>query len=90
MELSRKDQIEFAKEILALADDKTMNVEQLTHLKKLVSLLHQWTSGRSGVLGYLDEYMYELVAVALGGEDTGWKDEFKKSLYAEIGLSVEV
>jgi hypothetical protein len=84
MRLSREDQIEFAKEILALTNNETANAEQLVHLKKLVSLLHRWTNGRSGIVGYLDEYVYELVAVARGEEDTGWKDEFKKNLLKEI------
>jgi hypothetical protein len=88
MEISRKDQIEFANEILAL-ESSTTDPDQLTHLKKLASLLVSWTGIHGDdVAVNLSEYMYEVTVIARGEEDTGWKDEFKKKLYQEIKLDI--
>jgi hypothetical protein len=86
MKLSQKDQIEFAKEVLAL-EAETTNVEQLMHLKKLASLLIVWTEPHNDIAVSLDEYMYEVVATAHGRGDDGWKDEFKRILLEEISFT---
>ncbi|MFE4370421.1 hypothetical protein ACFRMN_19680 [Streptomyces sp. NPDC056835] len=86
MKLSRKEQIEFTKEILALIELSTKNPEQLQHLSKLASLLVSWAGSDNGVAVNLSEYVGELTAITSGSEDDGWKDEFKKTLYEEIDL----
>lgn len=86
MEISRKDQIEFALEILHLVEKNEKDSEQLDHLLKLVSLLVSWSGQHSDVAVGLNEYVYEAAAVARGEEDTGWKEEFKKNLYRDIGM----
>lgn len=83
MEISRNDQIKFAKEILALESDIT-DQRQLVHLQNLVSLLIAWTNPHNDIATLLSEYIYEVAAIAKGEEDTGWKDEFKKKLYMEM------
>lgn len=83
MNISREDQKQFARELLAIADN-TSDVEVLMHLKKLASLLVSWVGEENGVTVLLGECMYEIVSVARGGEDDGWKDEFRKMLDAEL------
>lgn len=86
MELSSKNQIEFANEILAL-ESRTPDIEKLIHLKNLIELVNHWTSGRSGLIGYLDEYMHEVISILRGEKDTGWKDEFKKKVDTELNIT---
>jgi hypothetical protein len=88
MEILRKDQIEFAREILAIAES-TKEAEILSHLLELSGLLISWVGKENSVAVNLSEYLYELTEVMKGNEDTGWKDEFKKKLLEEIKASTK-
>jgi len=83
MKISHKDQIEFTQSTLAL-EAKVSDLECLEHLRKVVLLVQGWTDGRSGIIGYLDEYLYETIEIANGKEDTGWRAEFRQKLLDEI------
>lgn len=83
MEISRKDQIEFAKAMLSILET-TRDIETIKRLQKLVSLLVSWVGEDNGVAILLSEYVGELSAIAYGEEDTGWRDEFKTMLDNEL------
>ena len=83
MEISREDQRQFAKEILSIAD-KDPSPETIHSLSKIVSLLTSWTGEDKDIAIDLSEYIGELKHVTEGGEDTGWKDEFKKILLEDL------
>ena len=84
MEIPRKDQIKFAKELIAIAENTT-DAKTLSHLKEMTSLLVSWVGKDNGVAVNLSEYIGELAAIANGQQDDGWKDEFKKILYSDLG-----
>ncbi len=81
--LSRNDQIEFAKNVLALESEIT-DPTQLTHLKNITSLIIAQTNTADDIIVNLDEYLHEVVAIANGRADDGWKDEFKHMLKASM------
>ena len=83
MDISRNDQKEFAKEILAIAERDT-SPETLVSLGKVVSLLASWVGEENSVAVNLSEYIGELKQIADGGDDTGWAEEFKKTLDADL------
>jgi hypothetical protein len=87
MEISRKDQVTFAKEIIALADIADRSPEQIEHLSGLVSLLVSWVGEDNGVAVDLGEYIGELNRVLHGERDTGWLAEFKKTLDEDVKLT---
>ncbi|WP_146097679.1 hypothetical protein [Nocardia nova] len=84
MEISREDQIKFAKDILILTEAAKDDPVQLDRLRGLVSLLVSWVGEDNGVAVNLSEYIGELTAVAQGKGDVEWRDEFKKNLDQEI------
>jgi hypothetical protein len=86
MEISRKDQIEFAKHILDLLEDTNGDLKQMEHLYKLTSHLVSWVGDDNGIAINLNSYVYELLTVAQGSKNDGWLDEYKKRLYEEIEL----
>jgi hypothetical protein len=86
MEISRKDQAAFAKEIITLVDIAGKSPEQVEHLNRLVSLLVSWVSEDNGVAVNLSEYIGELNDILHGERDTGWLAEFKKALDKDIQL----
>lgn len=81
--LSRNDQIKFAKNVLALESEIT-DPTQLTHLKNITSLIITQTNATDDIIVNLDEYLHEVVAIANGRVDNGWKDEFKRKLKASM------
>lgn len=83
MEISREDQKRFAKEIISISERDT-SPETLASLNKIVSLLVSWVGEENEIAVDLSEYIYEMRQVADGGEDTGWKDEFKKTLDKDL------
>lgn len=83
MEISREDQKQFAREILSISERDT-SPEIINSLNNVVSLLVSWVGEENSIAINLSEYMYELKQVVDGGEDTGWKDEFKKTLDADL------
>ena len=83
MNISREDQKEFAREILSISERDT-SPETIGTLNKIVSLLVSWVGEENGIAINLSEYMYELKQIVDGGEDTGWKDEFKKTLLEDL------
>lgn len=88
MTLSRYDQIQFAREILALVgDDESIDIDALRHVENLTSLLLTWIGADNGVAVALNEYVGELTAVKQTSGDVGWKDDFKESLLRELGVT---
>jgi hypothetical protein len=83
MNISREDQKQFAREILSISERDT-SPETIGTLNKIVSLLVSWVGEENGIAINLSEYMYELKQIVDGGEDTGWKDEFKKTLLEDL------
>jgi hypothetical protein len=83
MNISREDQKQFAREILSISERDT-SLETIRSLKALVSLLISWVGEDKDVAIDLSEYIGELLQVVSGGEDTGWKDEFKKTLLEDL------
>jgi hypothetical protein len=83
MNISREDQKEFAREILSISE-RDPSPETIGTLNKIVSLLVSWVGEENGIAINLSEYMYELKQIVDGGEDTGWKDEFKKTLLEDL------
>ncbi|MBV7700678.1 hypothetical protein [Streptomyces sp. TRM70350] len=81
MNISSNDQIRFAKDIIALADN-TSDPKTLDHLKGLVSLFVSWVGAENDAAVLLSEFIGELATIAHGGQDTGWKDDFRRSLDA--------
>lgn len=79
MEISREDQKQFAQEVLKISG-RDASSETLISLDRLVSLLVSWVGEENGIAVDLSEYMGELTQVVTGGEDTGWKGEFKAAL----------
>lgn len=86
MEISREDQKHFAREILSISE-RDRSRETIDSLSKVVSLLVSWVGEDNGIAVNLSEYIGELKQIMDGGEDTGWKDEFKKTLEEELGES---
>ena len=85
MNISRKDQIEFAKTLLPVLDS-VAGPESLAHLHETAALVLKWSGHEdNGVAFDLSEYTFELAEIAKGKEDTGWKDEAKKRLYSQLG-----
>jgi hypothetical protein len=84
MELSRKDQIRFAEEVLAIIGDEVIDITTLEHLKRIVSLLVSWVGHDNGIAINLSEYVGELVSIKKGRGDKSWKDEFRKTLLEEL------
>jgi hypothetical protein len=85
MNISREDQKEFARQVFYISE-RDASPETLNTLSKLVSLLVSWVSDEeeNGIAINLSEYIGELKEVVNGGEDTGWKDEFKKTLLEDL------
>lgn len=85
MIISREDQKQFAREILSISE-RDASPETLNSLSKVVSLLVSWVGNEeeNGIAINLSEYIGELKQVVGGGEDTGWKDEFKRTLKGEL------
>lgn len=83
MSISREDQKQFAREIVAITERDT-SAETLHSLGKVVSLLVSWVGEENSIAVNLSEYIGELKKLADGGKDTGWKDEFKDILYKDL------
>ena len=83
MEISREDQKQFAREVISISE-RDSSPETLASLNKVVSLLVSWVGEENEIAVDLSEYIYEMRQVADGGEDTGWKDEFKKTLDKDL------
>lgn len=83
MEISREDQKRFAQEVISISE-RDSSPETLASLNKVVSLLVSWVGEENEIAVDLSEYIYEMRQVADGGEDTGWKDEFKKTLDKDL------
>jgi len=84
MELSREQQIEFAKQMLPLLDNEH-DTAKLEKLNNLASLLIDWMDkDDNGVAVELSEYAYELLQIANGKEDTGWAKQAKESLLSQL------
>ena len=85
MNISREDQKQFAREILSITE-RDSSPQTLAPLSKLVSLLVSWVEEENSIAVNLSEYIYELKQVAEGGEDTGWKDHNKETLFKDLEL----
>lgn len=83
MEISREDQKQFAHEIIAISE-RNPSPETLASLSKVVSLLVSWVGEENSIAVNLSEYISELKQIAEGGEDTGWKDDFKNTLEKDL------
>lgn len=83
MNISREDQRQFAREILSISE-RDSSPETINSLSRVVSLLVSWVGEENGVAVNLSEYIGELKQVVNGGEDTGWKDEFKRTLEDDL------
>lgn len=86
MEISQEEQAKFAKAILPLVE-KTHNANDLTHLYELTTLFRIWTGKNDSISFELSSYTYELLQIAKGQENDGWKDDYKEKLYKQIGYS---
>lgn len=85
MDISRDDQKQFAQEIINISERDT-SPETLASLSKVVSLLVSWVGKENSIAVNLSEYVGELKQISEGGEDTGWKDEFKSTLDKDLSL----
>ncbi len=85
MEIPREDQKQFAKEVIKLSE-RDASPEMLVSLSRIVSLLVSWVGEENEIAVDLSEYIGELTQIANGGEDTGWKDEFKRMLDEDLSL----
>lgn len=85
MGISREDQKQFAQEVVSLSE-RDATPETLASLSKVVSLLVSWAGEENSIAVNLSEYIGELKHIANGGEDTGWKDEFKNTLNRDLSL----
>lgn len=83
MNISREDQKQFAHEIISISERHT-SPETIESLSRIVSLLVSWTGEENSIAVNLSEYLGELKQIADGGEDTGWKEEFKKILDRDL------
>ena len=83
MNISREDQKQFAREILSISE-RDPSPETINSLSRVVSLLVSWVGEENGIAVNLSEYIGELKQVVNGGEDTGWKDEFKRALEDDL------
>lgn len=83
MNISREEQKQFAHEIIALSKGDS-SPETLASLGKVVSLLVSWVGEENSIAVNLSEYIGELKQIADGGEDTGWKNEFKDILDKDL------
>lgn len=83
MEIPREDQKQFAHEIIAISEHDS-SPETLASLSKVVSLLVSWVGEENSIAVNLSEYIGELKQIAKGGDDTGWKDEFKSTLDKDL------
>ena len=83
MDISREDQRQFAQEIIRISEHDT-SPETLTSLNKVASLLVSWVGSENSIAINLSEYIGELKQIADGGEDTGWKSEFKDTLDKDL------
>lgn len=84
MAISREDQIEFANHLLPVID-RASDVETLERLHTLAALVLKWSGyENNGVAFDLSEYTYELTEAMRGEKDTGWKDEARRSLEAQL------
>lgn len=83
MNISREEQKQFAHEIINISERDTSS-ETLASLNKVVSLLVSWVGEENSIAVNLSEYIGELKQVVDGGEDTGWKDEFKTILDKDL------
>lgn len=83
MNISRNDQKQFAREILAISErgDSSATIESL---RKLSSLLVSWVGEENSIAVNLSEYIGELCEITNGGEDTGWKDHNKQTLDEDL------
>lgn len=73
------------REILAIAE-RDNSPETIHSLSKLVSLLVSWVGTENSIAVNLSEYIGELQDIVDGGEDTGWKNEFKTILDKDLSL----
>lgn len=85
MEIPREDQRQFAREIISISEQDT-SPETLASLSKIVSLLVSWVGKENEIAVDLSEYIGELNDIVHGGEDTGWKDDFRKILDEDLSL----
>lgn len=83
MNIPREDQKQFAHEIINISE-RDSSPETLASLSKVVSLLVSWVEEENSIAVNLSEYIGELKQIADGGEDTGWKDEFKAILDKDL------
>lgn len=83
MEISREDQRQFAREILSISENDA-SPKTINSLNGVVSLLVSWVGEENGIAVNLSEYIGELKQIVDGGEDTGWKDEFRKTLLEDL------
>lgn len=85
MNISRNDQKQFARELLSISE-RDVSPETTESLHKLSSLLVSWVGEENSIAANLSEYIGELCGIANGGEDTGWKDEFKSILEKDLNI----
>ena len=85
MEIPREDQKQFAREILAISEHDASSAT-IESLRKLSSLLVSWVGEENSIAVNLSEYIGELCEIANGGENTGWKDEFKSILEKDLSI----
>ena len=80
MSLTGEQQRQFAYEFINISN-RDKSTETLASLSELTSLLFYAVEGNNMDIPIdLSEYIGELKDIANGGEDTGWKDKFKKAL----------
>ncbi|MEV8358488.1 hypothetical protein [Microbacterium sp. NPDC076895] len=85
MNISREEQKEFARAALSILDHDS-SPDVISSLNKTVSLLVSWVGEENSIAVNLSEYIGELNHIAQDGKDSGWKDEFKRILEADLGI----
>ena len=83
VEISREEQKHFAREIINISERDT-SPETLASLLGIVTVFMSCVGKDNSIAINLSEYIYELKQIAEGGEDTGWKDEFKSIIDKDL------
>lgn len=76
--------MKFASEILPIIDE-ALEPRTLERLHEIAAMVLKWSGFKdNGVAFSLSEYSYEVLEIARGKKDTGWKDEARASLDKQL------
>ena len=84
MNIPREEQIKFANDLLPIVDHAS-DPQTVARLHNIAALVLKWSGFDNNDVAFdLSEYTYELLEIARGKEDSGWKDEARRSLDRQL------